>query len=104
MEMPPLGTEVTSGNWMVTTGIGSNYPALLNLEIHSTATAAIVTDSHDVLHGTRSSENLLLITPLLFIRVEDNQQKSQGIISLCPRHEQLRTCRAKESKKHKISG
>jgi hypothetical protein len=80
MEMPPLGTEVATGNRMIPAGIRSDNPAAFNLEIYSTAAAAVVTDGHDVLHEALSSERLFLIIPLLFVRVGDNQQKSQDIV------------------------
>ena len=64
---------------MVTAGIGSDDPVLLNLEVNSATAAAVVADGHDVLHGPLSGENIFLITPLLFVRVGDNQQKSQSL-------------------------
>jgi hypothetical protein len=48
--MPSLGAEITPGNRMVTTWIRADDPVPVNLEVHTAAAAAVITDGHDIMH------------------------------------------------------
>jgi len=56
MEMPPLRTEVAPTDGVAFAGMGTNNTSMLDSKIDSATTAAVVTDTHDVLHKSHFSQ------------------------------------------------
>jgi len=50
MKVPAFGAEIAPTDGVVFTRVGAHYPVLLYPKVHTAAAAAIIADSHDILH------------------------------------------------------
>jgi len=71
MQVPALGAEITLGDGVVFAGIGADDPVPLYPKVDSTATAAVVTDGHNVMHAVLSSRGRFWLIDLSPLRVRD---------------------------------
>ena len=58
VEMPTFGAEVATADGVVFTWVGTHNQVLLNTKVYAAATAAVIADGHDVLHGNCFSRYL----------------------------------------------